>query len=280
MLLGYYIHNIDPFVIRFWDGCPITGIKWYGICYILSFIFASFLLNFYTKHHVSPVSTEDNALLMLNIITGVIIGGRLGYILLYTPHVLLTSPIEIFAIWHGGMSSHGGFIGVTFGVLLFCRQKNLSILEIGDLISTIAPLGFFIGRIANFINGELFGNITNVPWAIIFPSSSPWISDINTIPARHPSQLYECLLEGALLFVYMQHQLWRKKPNIPGYMSSKFLMLYGILRIITECFREPDAPLICNISRGQFYSIFLIIGGFILLVFSKYQQNKKSSKTI
>lgn len=167
------------------------------------------------------------------------------------------------------MSSHGGFIGVALGIFIFCKRNKFKVLEIGDLVSTIAPIGFFIGRIANFINGELFGNITTVPWGVIFPNSAQCASDITMIPARHPSQLYECLLEGALLFVYLQHQLWNRKSKIPGIITSKFLIAYGILRILTECFREPDAPLIYNMSRGQFYSIFLIIGGFILLLISK-----------
>lgn len=267
--LGYYIHNIDPFIIRFGSDCFVEGIKWYGVCYILSFILASFLLNLYTKKNISPMSCDENSSLMFLIIIGVLAGGRLGYILLYTPHVFLTSPIEIFTIWHGGMSSHGGFIGVALGIFIFCKRNKFKVLEIGDLVSTIAPIGFFIGRIANFINGELFGNITNVPWGIIFPNSAQWASDITMIPARHPSQLYESLLEGALLFVYLQNQLWNRKSKEHGVITSKFLIAYGILRILTECFREPDAPLICNMSRGQFYSIFLIIGGFILLLIPK-----------
>ena len=247
--LGYYIHNIDPFIIRFWECCPIEGIKWYGICYILSFLLASFFLNLYTKKNISPMSYDENSSLMFYIIIGVLVGGRLGYIVLYTPYIFLTSPLEIFAIWHGGMSSHGGFLGVALGIIIFCKRNKYRVLEVGDLISTIAPIGFFIGRIANFINGELFGNITTVPWGIIFPNSAQWASDITMIPPRHPSQIYECLLEGALLFVYIQYQLWNRKSKTPGIITSKFLIAYGILRILTEYFREPDAPLIYNIAN-------------------------------
>ncbi|MDR2432145.1 MAG: prolipoprotein diacylglyceryl transferase [Puniceicoccales bacterium] len=266
MILGYYIHSINPFAIKFSERCFIKGIRWYGIFYLLTFGFMSFALNFYSKKNKSLLSGDQNTSFLCYAIIGVIGGGRIGYMLLYCPGIFIHNPLEIFAIWHGGMSSHGGFVGIIIAMVIFCKKNNMPLLSLADICSTIAPFGFLLGRIANFINGELYGKITNVKWAVIFPQSSYVPSHLSVIPARHPSQLYEACLEGLLLFVYMQIRFWTKEKIAPGKLSGEFLILYSIFRISMEFFREPDAQLILGMSRGQFYSSFLLLFGIILLL--------------
>ncbi|MDR1457257.1 MAG: prolipoprotein diacylglyceryl transferase [Puniceicoccales bacterium] len=266
MILGYYIHSINPFAIKFSERCFIEGIRWYGIFYLLTFGFVFFALNFYSKKNKSPLSNEQNKSFLSYAIAGVMVGGRLGYMLLYCPDIFIHNPLEVFAIWHGGMSSHGGFIGIIIAMVVFCKKNNIPLLSLADICSTVAPFGFLLGRIANFINGELYGKITNVKWAVIFPQSSYVPSCLSAIPARHPSQLYEASLEGLLLFVYMQIRFWTRGKITPGKLSGEFLMLYSIFRISVEFFREPDAQLILGMSRGQFYSIFLLLFGIALLL--------------
>jgi phosphatidylglycerol:prolipoprotein diacylglycerol transferase len=265
MTNGYYIHSINPFAVKFCDGWAIGGIRWYGIFYILAFLFTIFAMNFYTKKGKSPLSREQNYSFLNYAILGVVIGGRCGYMLLYCFEDFIKNPLEIFALWHGGMSSHGGFIGVIAAIVLFCRKNGIKLLPLGDICSTIAPFGFLLGRIANFINGELFGRVTYVKWAVIFPKSVEFSSNVLSIPPRHPSQLYEGFFEGLVLFLYMQIRFWSGKKTESGRLSGEFLILYAIFRIFTECFREPDATPILNLSRGQFYSLFLIPLGVAVL---------------
>jgi phosphatidylglycerol:prolipoprotein diacylglycerol transferase len=266
MILGYYIHNINPFAIKFSEQYFVEGIRWYGIFYLLTFGFMFFALNFYSKKNKSLLSVEQNTSFLNYAIVGVVIGSRMGYMLLYCPGIFVHNPLEIFAVWHGGMSSHGGFIGIIIAMVIFCKKNNVPLLSLADICSTIAPFGFLLGRIANFINGELYGKITDVKWAVIFPKSGYFPSHPSLIPARHPSQLYEASLEGLLLFVYMQIRFWTTTKITPGKLSGEFLILYSIFRIFVEFFREPDAQLILSMSRGQFYSIFLLLFGIALLV--------------
>ncbi len=269
-MLAYLIHNIDPFFIKFSDWLPIEGIRWYGVCYLLSFLIALYMLNLYSQLGYSSLSKENNISFITYGIVGVLIGGRLGYMLMYNFSAFVSNPLSLFAIWEGGMASHGGFIGITLAIFIFCKRYKINALELGDLCASIAPLGLFLGRIANFINGELFGKITYVPWAIIFPQSEPNITKLYEIPPRHPSQLYEAFTEGFLLFIYVQLRFWFSKNLSKGCLSGEFLLLYSIARIFIEIYREADAPLICHISRGQFFSIFLAIIGIVLIIYSKY----------
>ncbi|MDR1596026.1 MAG: prolipoprotein diacylglyceryl transferase [Puniceicoccales bacterium] len=267
MTTNYYVHNIDSFALKFPTWFPIDGVRWYGISYLFSFIFTIFALNFYTRRKKSPLSTDQNLSFLNHTICGVLIGGRVGYVVLYSLESFLKNPLEIFAIWRGGMASHGGFIGVIVAMAMFCKKNNVPIFSLADICSTIAPFGFFIGRIANFINGELYGKITTVKWAVIFPKSAHNAVDISLIPPRHPSQLYEAFLEGLILFLYAQMRFWTKRNDKPGCLSGEFLILYAAFRIFAECFREPDAPLILSMTRGQFYSIFFLILGATLVTF-------------
>ncbi|MDR2737682.1 MAG: prolipoprotein diacylglyceryl transferase [Puniceicoccales bacterium] len=262
---GHYIHNIDPFAVKFYAGCPIEGIRWYGVFYMATFVFVILALNFYTKMKKSPLSRVQNLSFLDYVIVGVVVGGRVGYMVLYCFGKFIENPLEVFAVWHGGMSSHGGFVGVALAILLFCRKNGIHPLPLTDICSTIAPFGFLLGRIANFINGELFGRVTSVKWGVIFPKSAHFSPNLLPIYPRHPSQLYEGLLEGLVLFLYMQLRFWIGKKQSPGRLSGEFLVLYSVFRMGTECFREPDAALILNMSRGQFYSIYLMTIGLAML---------------
>ena len=210
---------------------------------------------------------------MTAIIIGVLAGGRLGYMLLYDLEAFLANPLLVFRVDQGGMASHGGFVGVSIALLWYARKQKCDFLELGDVVVTLAPLGLMLGRIANFINGELWGRVTTVSWAVIFPDSpknyNVALQKYGAEP-RHPSQLYEAVLEGGLILAYVQWRFWCKRPSA-GQLGGEFLIGYGIMRILGEMFREPDADLILGLSRGQFYSIFMILAGAITIWIVKRQ---------
>ena len=185
----------------------------------------------------------------------------MGYVIFYNPGYFISNPIDIFKIWEGGMSFHGALIGIVLGTYLFSTKKNLSTLFLLDIIACVSPIGIFLGRIANFINGELVGKISNVPWSVIFPS-------IDMMP-RHPSQLYEALLEGLILFIILKI-LINKKNYMTGTCSYVFLICYGVFRVFSEFFREPDSHIgyLFNIfSMGTLLSLIMILFGFIIFNF-------------
>jgi len=267
---SYWIHDLSPFLWRFpgelanWGP---GGIRWYGISYLLGFISAYFLLKLYFKHNRSPYDQEQIMNLITFQIIGVLIGGRIGYLLLYQGEKFLSDPLTIFRVWEGGMASHGGFVGVFVATLWYAKKSSQSIKPIGDLIVSIVPPGLFFGRIANFINGELWGKVTQVEWGVIFPKAPDFALGM----ARHPSQIYAAISEGLIPFIYIQWRFWRSSiPNkYPGQLAGEFLILYSIARIFNELFREPDATLLFGISRGQFYSIFLLIGGVFIVYWAR-----------
>lgn len=256
--LGNWQHTPHPFLIRFGED---IGIRYYGLAYVLGFAGAVWLLHLYRKAGRSALDTAAIWDLITYLVAGVLVGGRLGYFLLYQPGVLLGDPLELFRVWEGGMASHGGFVGVILALLLFARARKIGFFALSDLVVTTVPLGLGLGRLANFMNGELWGRATTVPWAITFANSGG-----GDIP-RHPSQLYEALLEGFLLFVLMQWRLWSKSAasRVPGRLSGEFLVAYTVARITCELFREPDAGLILGVSRGIFYSSFVAIAGVAVL---------------
>jgi phosphatidylglycerol:prolipoprotein diacylglycerol transferase len=174
----------------------------------------------------------------------------------------------LFRVWEGGMASHGGFIGVLGAMWWWTWKQRMSLLHISDLIVTTAPIGLLFGRVANFINGELWGKITGVSWAVIFPHSASPGTPLHLILPRHPSQLYAAALEGALLLAYLQWRMWRSDVarTQPGRLSGEFLIGYGLVRIVGETFREPDASLLLGVSRGTFYSVFVIVAGIALIL--------------
>ena len=198
--------------------------------------------------------------ILSNILISIILGGRLGYVLFYNFEYYISNPVEIIKIWEGGMSFHGALIGIIIGTYLFSTKKNIPTFFFLDVIACVSPIGILFGRIANFINGELVGKVTEVSWGIIFPA-------IDMMP-RHPSQLYEALLEGLILFILINTITLKRKYKV-GLSSSLFLIFYGIFRIVAEQFREPDSQLgylFGNLSMGTILSSIMVISGFVILI--------------
>lgn len=264
----YWVHDWSPFL---WEFSPGIGIRYYGVAYVLGFVIGFWLLNRYSRAGRSPLNPEQNGDFLFALVLGVLLGGRLGYFLLYTPELLLREPLSFFKVWDGGMASHGGFLGVLVALLWFARHTRVGGWTLADLVATITAPGLLLGRIANFINGELWGNVASVPWAVIFPTSAPPGTPDDRILPRHPSQLYEAALEGLFLLVYMQLRFWRSSTarERPGQLAGEFLALYAVGRIICEQFREPDAALIAGLSRGAFYSFFLLVAGLAVIVWAR-----------
>jgi phosphatidylglycerol:prolipoprotein diacylglycerol transferase len=269
-----------PFVIPFPDFDPVAiaigplTIKWYGLAYLVGLIIGWF----YVRKLLStpdlwrgrtppfPVSKVDDLLLYITI--GVIAGGRLGYVLLYEPGSYIAAPLDVFAVWKGGMSFHGALAGCAFSVWLFGRRNGADPLSAMDLGTAAVPIGIFFGRLANFINGELFGRVTDVPWAMVFPHAAVLYPAVEPAP-RHPSQLYEAALEGLALFVVLRvltHHFGALKS--PGVVTGVFLAGYALARSFSEVFREPHAVHALNIgpfTAGQVYSLPMLLAGLYLI---------------
>lgn len=255
--------EIDPVAIHLGAG---IGIRWYALAYIAGLIGGWRYMRWLAAQPPHPLTAQDLDDFLLWATLGVVGGGRLGYILFYKPGYYLANPLDMLKVWEGGMSFHGGALGVIAALFLFCRSRRLNVLAVGDVLCAVVPLGLFFGRIANFINGELFGRIAagDVPWAMIFPRGGP-------VP-RHPSQIYEALLEGFLLLVVL-HILWRRNEirQRPGLLAGLFLAGYGLARFVCEIFREPDSFLgflWWGATMGQLLSIPLIVAGGGLAVWA------------
>lgn len=261
---GHWIHDLSPFLIRFGDN---FGIRYYGLAYVIGFVACGWLLRRYHRAGHTPLDAEGGADLVFALVIGTLLGGRLGYFLLYQLDTLARDPFAIFRVWEGGMASHGAFLGVTLALWWFGRQRRLSLFHLGDLVASAAPIGIFFGRVANFWNGELWGRISNVSWAVIFPASGTSGMPVHLIPPRHPSQLYEAATEGLLLLLFCQWRVWRTDvlARQPGRLAGEFLVGYALVRMFCEQFREPDASLLLGVSRGTFYSVFLIGAGAYLI---------------
>lgn len=267
MYSGLVFPNIDP--IAFQVGC--FPIRWYSLAYIFGLIGAWLLARKMSRasKSVFTVLKIDDFLLWAT--AGIIIGGRLGYVLFYNLSYYVEFPWHVFAVWQGGMSFHGGLIGVILATFLFARKKQIPVLNIGDILVCVAPIGLFLGRLANFANAELYGRVTqNVPWAIVFPNGGDM--------PRHPSQLYEAFFEGIVLFVVLNLVWWlsdryRKRQ---GFVTGLFFVLYGVFRFGIEFFREPDAHLglvLGKLSMGQILCIPMVLLGLLLI-------NRTSPKVI
>ena len=248
------IFSIGPFAIR-----------WYALAYISGLILDWLYVR---RIAATPPANVDKVRVddfLVWATFGVILGGRLGYVLFYKPAYYLSNPAEILMVWQGGMSFHGGFLGVIVATILFCRRHQINTLAFGDTIACAAPIGLFFGRIANFINGELFGRVTDSSWGVVFPHGGP-------LP-RHPSQLYEAVLEGAVLFVLMF--LLSRSTDIrqtPGALCGVFLAGYGVARFIVEFFRQPDAHLgflFAGATMGQLLSLPMIVIGLAVIVITR-----------
>jgi phosphatidylglycerol:prolipoprotein diacylglycerol transferase len=238
-------------------------IRWYSLAYIIPLALSWYVLDFCNKKYELNLYNDKNTFsddYFFYIVSGIIIGGRLGYVFFYNFSYFLRRPLEIIELWKGGMSFHGGFLGVILSGYFLCRKYKIDFFKMMDVCAITAPVALFFGRIANFINLELYGRISNVPWAMIFPFTDGH--------PRHPSQLYEAFAEGLLLFTIIYYATRFRKLKIKGLNSALFLTFYGLFRIITECFREPDIQLgffINYLTMGQALSIPIFGLGCYLL---------------
>ena len=262
-----FVHNLDPVFL----DLGIISIRWYSLAYIIGIIlgwwFGKKIISRLSIHQNINISLKKFDDLITYLVISIILGGRVGYIIFYNLQFYIENPIEILKIWQGGMSFHGGLVGVILGTYLFCKRNNIQIFATLDVIACVAPIGLFFGRIANFINGELYGKITTIYWGIVFPKIDGF--------TRHPSQLYEAILEGLVLFIIL-NKIILKKNYVLGTCSYMFLILYGSFRIFAEIFREPDLQIgyLFNVlSMGTFLSILMIVVGIILFYFKK-NENK------
>ena len=255
MFLTIPFPNIDPVFLRIG---PVQ-LRWYGLMYMLSFIIGFFVMRRLAKYRKLNLSNDDLYDLLFYLILGVMVGGRLGYVLFYDLGSYLRDPLSIFAIWQGGMSFHGGFLGMALAAWFISRRRRWNFLEIADLVSAAAPIGLGLGRIGNFINGELYGRPTSVAWAMVFPEGGPM--------PRHPSQLYEALLEGLVLFVVLR---WLYKKNLyPGTVFWAFVGLYGLSRFLVEFVREPDVQIGFDLgpfTRGQLLTFPMAVLGILMMI--------------
>ncbi len=259
-----FINNFDPVAIQILS----LEIRWYSLAYIIGIMLGWFLSK---KIFISDIRLKekfDDYITYL--IIGIIIGGRLGYVIFYNFAFYANNIIDIFKIWEGGMSFHGGLIGVIAISILFAKKNNHNPFSYLDIVALVAPIGIFFGRIANFINSELYGTVTNVPWSVKFIN----VDNLN----RHPSQLYEAILEGLILFLVLLYFRNKSFTKNPGFISGLFLIFYSIFRFISEFFRVPDDQLgylFFELTMGQIISfIFLLIGIYIII--TKYEIKKES----
>lgn len=257
-LLPVITFNIDPVLVHLG---PVE-IRYYGLMYVLGFIVAFLFLRKLSKDGFFNFSYSEISDFLFWLFVGLLVGARIFYVLFYNPIIYLQNPLSIFAIWEGGLSFHGGLVGVSFVAWIYARRKNTPLLHIGDSMALVAPFGLLFGRIGNFLNGELYGRITNLPWGTIFPNGGPY--------PRHPSQLYEALGEGLLLPLI----LWLVKTRVKhtGVISALFLICYGIIRFFIEFFRLPDAQLgfvMGEFSMGQILCLVMMIAGGIILYYAK-----------
>ncbi len=252
--------NIDPIAISLGP----LAIRWYGLSYVAGILYAWALLKYRSKQaHGLSLSEQALGDLMFYAMIGVFLGGRLGYVLFYKFSYYLAHPIEIFMVWQGGMAFHGGLIGVIVAMWFFAKQQNKTFFDIADFVAPVVPVGLFFGRIANFINGELWGRTTDVSWAMVFPNGGH-------LP-RHPSQLYEAALEGIVLFLILW--FYSSKPRASMKVSGLFLIGYGAFRFLIEFVREPDAHLglvfLNALTMGHLLCIPMIVFGLLLFFRAK-----------
>ena len=255
-VLSYFTFpNIDPVAIT-------LEIRWYALAYIAGLALGWMLMIRSVRLPDPPMSRTEVDDFVIWAIAAVIIGGRLGYVIFYKFGYFSAHPLEILYVWQGGMSFHGGLIGVIVAEVLFCRRRKLPLLRVADMVAVAAPLGLFFGRVANFVNAELFGRVTEVSWGVVFPTGGP-------LP-RHPSQLYEAALEGIVLFALV-YWLYRQ-PRIrarPGLVAGTFLVGYGAIRFAIELVREPDAHiglLSLGSTLGQWLSLPVLVFGAYLVI--------------
>ena len=254
-----YIHDLDPVLVDF----GLIVIRWYSLAYVFGIILGWWLGKKIIYHILKNINFRFNVKefddLITYIIISIIIGGRLGYVIFYNLEYYITNPLSIPKVWEGGMSFHGAVIGIIIGTYLFSIKRNVPTFFLLDIIACVSPIGIFLGRIANFINGELIGKVTTVSWGVIFPAADMF--------PRHPSQLYEAILEGVILFLILNTLIFKQRYKV-GTCSYMFLIYYGFFRIISEFFREPDPQIgyfFDLFSMGTLLSFLMITVGLVIL---------------
>ena len=253
------------------------AIRWYALAYITGILGGWFYARAIIRNGklwggTAPLSTVDFDDFVLWVTVGIILGGRIGYVLFYNPGYFASHPAEIVQLWKGGMSFHGGFLGCVIAVALFSRHREVPFLSLGDLTCAAGPIGLFLGRIANFINGELWGRVTDVPWAMVFPNGGP-------LP-RHPSQLYEAALEGVILFTVLAALVRLGGLRRPGTIIGTFAIGYGAARMFCELFREPDVQigfLWRGLTMGMLLSVPLMLAGLGFIWFARRHKPIRSA---
>jgi phosphatidylglycerol:prolipoprotein diacylglycerol transferase len=270
--MTYFVHNLNPIILKVGS----LAITWYGVLYNVAFILGYFLVKVNFKKKDIIMSANHYESLIFNIILGVLIGGRLGYVIFYYPSYYISNPLAVFYVWEGGMSFHGGALGVIIAGLIFCKKNKYNFYQLADPVMPLVALGLGLGRIANFINGELYGKATSLPWAVIFNNTDP-----EKIP-RHPTQIYEALLEGFLMALVLQIIMIKNK--IKGLIFWLFIGLYGIVRFLIEFIRIPDdLPMYDNgmlfnqFSMGQVLSLSMIIISTIFISILLYKSHKRNN---
>jgi phosphatidylglycerol:prolipoprotein diacylglycerol transferase len=250
-------------------------IKWYSLAYISGILLGWWYLLKLISQPGSPMARRHADDLVFYATLGIILGGRIGYAIFYAPGMFL-NPLQILKLWDGGMSFHGGMIGTSLGIIWFARRQKLDWLRIHDYLACCVPFGLFFGRLANFVNGELWGKPTDVAWAIVFPRTV--VDGLD--PARHPSQLYEAGLEGLVLFAILWFAFWRTKARYdPGKLVGLFLLFYGLARFTVEFFREPDSQLVAfaqatGLHMGQWLTVPMIAGGIYLVATAQKRRER------
>jgi len=253
--------SINPTIVKLG---PIQ-IRWYGVMYILGFAISYLLVKYQIRKKKLNIDTAVINDLFLYLIIGLIVGARIGYVVFYNLAFYFNNPLKLLAVWEGGMSFHGGLIGIVLAGIIFVTKKRIDFWQLADLVAVTAPIGLGLGRLGNFINAELYGRVTSLPWGMVFPGGGD-------LP-RHPSQLYEFLLEGVLLFAI----LWRiKDVSLPkGAVFCIFIIFYGMFRFFAEFFRQPDPQIgfiLSFFTMGQVLSILMVIAG-VLLIYLRTRAN-------
>lgn len=257
-MLAIAFPAIDPVLVEIGP----VAIRWYAVAYVAGLIIGWRYVRYLARTRFDGLTARAIDDLLVCCTLGVVLGGRLGYVLFYQPGHFLAHPQEILLIWQGGMSFHGGLLGTVVAIIGFARVRRIQVLTVSDIVACAVPIGLFFGRIANFINGELYGRISDVPWAMVFPNGGP--------DPRHPSQLYQAIMEGLLLFAALTLLVHLTRlATRPGALTGFFLVGYALARIIGELFREPDAFLgfiVSGITMGQILSLpMLALGAFLLI---------------
>lgn len=289
METAHYIHDLNPILLPVWGN---LAVRWYGLAYIAGFFLAYLLLNRWGKRGLFALQGDALQSFMVTIVIGVMIGGRVGYVLLYDLNEFIKNPMVLIRLWEGGMASHGGMIGLAVAAWYFGRKNNIPLLHLTDGLVCVAPAGLMFGRLANFINGELWGRVTHVRWAVIFPQeagilygedpSRTMIYNLierGVLLPRHPSQLYQAALEGLALLLIMLAVRRTPWARINGRCTAVFLMTYAVFRFASEFFREPEIVHFGWISQGQLLSLVLLIPTGVILLIKASNQNVQGKRT-